>query len=156
MKFNRRVHIYFSCCWGPFESKVPAHYNFSRGPFESKILAYDLLCSTLRMWIIRLSTKIRKIYARNTSRRGPQKGGARGKCLARLPLNTRLPTSARKIHCRSHFTSLMIAIGIAKTCGSCLQRYVLQSLFSTTLFSTYVSCLLQPKHLWQKWYNVFI
>jgi len=72
MKFYGRVHTYFSCCWGPFESKVPAHYNFCRGPFESKILPYDLLCSTLREWIIRLSTKIRKIYARNTSRGGPR------------------------------------------------------------------------------------
>jgi len=72
MKFNSRVHAYFSCCWGPFESKVPAHYNFCREPFESKTLAYDLLCSTLREWIICLSPKIRKIYARNTSRGGPR------------------------------------------------------------------------------------
>jgi len=45
------------------------------GPFESKILAYDLLCSTLRERIIRLSTKIRKVYARNISRGAPKKEG---------------------------------------------------------------------------------
>ena len=89
MKFNRRVHAYFSCCWGPFKAKY-LHITISVGaPFERKILAYDLLCSTLREWIIRLSPKIRKIYARNTSR-GPPKRGSRSKCLARLHLNTPL------------------------------------------------------------------
>jgi len=45
------------------------------GPFDSKILAYDLLCSTLCELIIRLSPKIRKIYAHNTSRGAPERGG---------------------------------------------------------------------------------
>jgi len=46
-------------------------------PFESRALAYDLLCSTLCEWIIRLSPKIRKIHVRNTSRGPPTRGGPR-------------------------------------------------------------------------------
>ena len=103
MKFNSRVHIHFSCCWGPLWKQITfklqllfgaplkakyLHIKISvRGPFESKVLAYDLLCSTLYEWIIRFSPKMRKIYARNTSRGAPKKGLGRGKCLACLLLN---------------------------------------------------------------------
>jgi len=54
------------------------HYNvytfksITLSPFDKMLGANDLLCSTLREWIIRLSPKIRKIYARNTSRGGPR------------------------------------------------------------------------------------
>jgi len=59
--------------WGPFESKVPAYNNFCWGAFECRIIAFDLLCRTLYEWMIRFSSKTRKIYARNTSW-GPKRG----------------------------------------------------------------------------------
>ena len=60
---------------GPFERKVLTYFSFFRGPFESRVLTYDLLCSTLYELIIGFSRKIKKIYACNTSRKGPQKEG---------------------------------------------------------------------------------
>jgi len=73
----------YNYCWTPFESKVLTHYKGCWGlfesmefyniiavgdPFESTVLSNDLLCGTLYEWIINFSSKIRKIYARSTSR----------------------------------------------------------------------------------------
>jgi len=75
MKFKSRVLTYFSGFWGTFQSKVLAHYNFLTGAFESRVRAYCLLCSTLYEWLVSFSSKIRKLYARNTWREAPEKGG---------------------------------------------------------------------------------
>ena len=93
MKFKCRVLTHFSGCWGPlwkqstfklqlllwapFKAKYLHSTVSAGGPFESRVLTYDLLCSTLYVWIISFSSKLRKIYARNTSRGAPKRGGPR-------------------------------------------------------------------------------
>ena len=89
MKFKCRVLTHFSGCWGPlwkqstfklqlllgapFKGKYLHSTVSVGGPFESRVLTYDLLCGTLYVWIICFSSKLRKIYVRNTSRGGPPK-----------------------------------------------------------------------------------
>ena len=117
MKFKCRELTHFSGCWwplwkqstfklqlllgAPFKAKYLRSTVSVVGPFESRVLTYDQLCSTLYVWIISFSSKLRTIYTRNTSRGGPQKRGARGKCLARLPLNTPLHTQYWKLSINS-------------------------------------------------------
>jgi len=59
----------------PFKAKYLHSTVSVGGPFESRVLTYELLCSTLYVRIISFSSKLRKIYARNTSRRGTKKRG---------------------------------------------------------------------------------
>ena len=122
MKFKSRVLTRFSGCWGRFECRLPSNGSCCWGslwkqstctwqflwPFESRVLTYDLLCSTLYEWIISFSPKIRKIYARNTSRGGGAKSGARDKCLARFPLNTPLLPSANQQGTHSNINCVFI------------------------------------------------
>jgi len=93
MKFESKVRTHFSSCWGPLWKQITfklqlllraplkakyLHITVSVvGPFETKIPTCDLLCSTLYKWIISFSPKVRKIYARKTSRGGPKHGGPR-------------------------------------------------------------------------------
>jgi len=83
--FESKLPSNSSSCWGPFESKVPALYSFCRGPLWKQSTYYDLLCSTLYEWIIRFSSKIRKIYVRNTSKGSPKKGGPQASALLASP-----------------------------------------------------------------------
>jgi len=92
------------CCWGPFwkqstctlqlllgplwkQSSLLTHYCCCWGSFEERVLKYDLFRKMLYEGIISFSSKMRKIYAKNTSRK------PLGKCLVLLPLNTPLYTS---------------------------------------------------------------
>jgi len=89
--FESKVPAHYSFFWGSLWKESTSTLQFLLGPlqwslkaeylqisvavggsFESKVLTYDLLCSTLYEWIMRFSPKIRKIYARNTSRGVPQ------------------------------------------------------------------------------------
>jgi len=133
--FESRLPSNCSCCWGSFEIKVPAHYSFCREPFESRVLTYDLLCSILYEWVISFSPKIKKIYVCNNSSGGPKKG-ARGKCLARLPLNTPLSgeilkgyifiyRNAEGVHGKWKVGNPCVRVNrwgkdVAQTCGSSL------------------------------------
>jgi len=96
MKFNSRVaYIHISVAVGaPLKAKYLYITISIRGPLKAKYLLMVCFCSKLSERIIHLSPKIRKMYARNTSRRSPKRG-ARDKCLTRLPLNTPLGGSAR-------------------------------------------------------------
>jgi len=80
----RNLHITVAI-GGNFEKAEYLHITVVIGsPFESRVLTYDQLRSIFE-WVIRFSPKLRKRYARNTSR-GATKGEARTKCLARIPL----------------------------------------------------------------------
>ena len=85
---------------GPLWKQSTCMLQFLWGPFESRVLTHYLFCCTLYEWIISFSSKIWKLYARNTSGGWGQKGGARGKYLARLPLNTPLliGPSGKQLH----------------------------------------------------------
>jgi len=83
----RSLHITIAV-GAPLKAEYVHITVFVGGLFESRVLTYDQLCSTSLEWIISFSPEVRKIYAHNTSR-GAKKG-ARGKCLACLPLNTPL------------------------------------------------------------------
>ena len=63
---------------------------FVGGPFESRVVTFDLLCSTLYEWIIRFSSKLWKIYACNTLKGAPKKGGPEASASLPSPWNTPL------------------------------------------------------------------
>ena len=103
----------------PFKVKY-LHITLSvGGPFGSRVLTDDLLCSTLYEWITSFSSKIRKIYMRITSRGGPQKEGAWGKCLARLPLNTLVTATCS---CMSFHTNARTSVAVTNRTSFCFLR----------------------------------
>ena len=108
MRFKSRVLAHFSGCWGPlwkqitfklqllFGAPLKANYLHITVPVGGLLKAEYLLMICFAVHIIvnnKFFTKIRKIRTRNTSRRAPKTGRARGKCLARLLVNTPLHLS---------------------------------------------------------------
>jgi len=104
---------HYSCYWGPFESVVSlckaeylhitvviggpfkssvAYLHIAvalGGPFEGGVLNYDVVRKMLYEQIINFSPKMRHIYARNTLRGAPEKGGSRQVlCLPSLKYTT--------------------------------------------------------------------
>ena len=73
MKFESRVLTHFSGVWGPLWKQNTCTLQFLMGgPLEAEYLLMTCFVAHYE-WIMRFSPKIRKIYARNTSRGGPRK-----------------------------------------------------------------------------------
>jgi len=72
--------------WGPLKAEYLHTTIAAGGPFESRELTYELLRNIRYEYVIHFHHKIRNL----NHVEGPCKGGARGKCHSRLPLNTRL------------------------------------------------------------------
>ena len=80
----KEEHLYTAVAVGdPFECRVLTHYKSCWGPFWNQNTCILMPCCGIYYmsgyWIISFSSKLREIYAPNTSE------GARGKCLARSP-----------------------------------------------------------------------
>jgi len=113
MNFKSRVLTHFSSCWGPLWKQITfkavsvgaplkaKHLNITvsvGGPFERRRFSCVLLCSILYEWIISFLPKNKANLRVKHLEEVPQKGGARGKCLARLPLNKSLDIAVLDIY----------------------------------------------------------
>ena len=116
-----------TCCWGPFESRVPVHYSCCWGPFESRVLGYDLLRSIWCECIITCSPKMREMWARDTSR-GPKASAS----LVPLRLNSPLDRTA-------HIASLQCSLHSSKKVGYSRNLPVVLRLHNATKILLHVS-----------------